>query len=171
MSILQYRDSKIGMYILVKWQGIVAPNGLTAHLLVPVLGHRQNSWMLDESGISDTLEDMFSDVDPEDMFSLFGDPAYPLKLYLVTRLRGIDEDRATFNVFCLSVREFVEWNFGDAVHYWAIVDLRRLLHETQAASTPPTRSTNATFSTTHRYVKSTYYPCILITPTSCQNPT
>ena len=116
--------------------------------------------MLDESGISDTLEDVFSDVDPEDIFSLFGDPAYPLKLYLLTRLRGIDEDRATSNVFCLSVREFVEWNFGDAVHYWAVIDLKKTLARDRTLN----RLTEPKLATSHEHKWQPHRPHGLQTP-------
>ncbi|XP_023933182.1 tetratricopeptide repeat protein 6-like [Lingula anatina] len=71
----------------IKFQSIVTPDGLIANLFGPVEGRRHDCFMLTLSGILEDFERgqwMDRDGDP---FSIYGDPAYPLRDFLIPPYR------------------------------------------------------------------------------------
>jgi len=65
---------------MIKFQSLVAPNGLIAQLHGPFEGKRHDSAMLARSGLYDQLVTLFSP--NEDVLCIYGDLAYPLRTHL-----------------------------------------------------------------------------------------
>ena len=65
----------------IKFQSVVTPDGLFAHMYGPVSGNRHDSFLLSNSGLLNKLQEFMPDDAPEDieavLYSLYGDPAYP----------------------------------------------------------------------------------------------
>jgi len=108
----------------IKFQSVVTPDGFIALLFGPIPGNRHDSYMLRESGLLDELEALMPD--PEDFYSLFGDPAYPQSRLLFGGFRHPAEGsvEAQWNKQMSSVRESVEWLFGGVIKYWSFLDFR-----------------------------------------------
>jgi hypothetical protein len=69
--------------------------------------------MLRESGQLPQLVEFMNDEDGM-VFSLFGDPAYPLRAHLLAPFRTgvLTEEEKLFNKKMSAVRVCVEWGFG-----------------------------------------------------------
>ena len=59
--------------------------------------------------------------------TLYGDPAYPLRVDLIVPYRGapITPQMEDFNNSMSRVRTSVEWLFGDIINYFKFVDLKK----------------------------------------------
>lgn len=93
----------------LKYQGVMAPDGLFLQVWGPFQGRRHDAALLHESGLLDLLRTRFS------AYGLYGDPAYPLSSVLIRPFRGakvLTEAEKAFNTSMSSVRESVEWGFG-----------------------------------------------------------
>jgi len=91
----------------IKFQSVVAPNGLIANLFGPVEGRRHDSGMLAMSGLLPMLENHC--VSPTGQpLCVYGDPAYPLRVHL----------QQQYNLSMSKVRTAVEWVFGDILQYF-----------------------------------------------------
>ena len=62
----------------IKFQSVVAPNGLIANLFGPVEGRRHDSSMLGDSGLLRKLEQHAHDLNG-DILCIYGGPAYSLR--------------------------------------------------------------------------------------------
>ena len=113
----------------IKFQSVVIPNGLIANLYGPMEGRRHDCALLRSSG----LMDEFAARQVRDRqglpFALYGDPAYPLRPYLLCPFRGanITPQEQQFNAKMSSVRECVEWEFGKILQNFAFLDFRKNL--------------------------------------------
>ena len=65
----------------IKFQSVVAPNGIIANLFGPVEGRRHDSGMLAMSGLLEELE-TYSFSPTGQPLSIYGDPAYPHRVHL-----------------------------------------------------------------------------------------
>ncbi|KAK3260083.1 hypothetical protein CYMTET_30946 [Cymbomonas tetramitiformis] len=111
----------------IKFQSVEAPCGLIVHLFGPIAGHRHDSFMLRESRLLEQLEEYFSDKDV--IFLIYGDPAYPISDFIITRFKGVNLTPAEkmLNKFMSSCREAVEWAFGKVLQYQAYLDFKKNL--------------------------------------------
>ena len=66
----------------IKFQYIVTPDGMFASIYGPVNGNRHDSFLLSTSGLLDKLQTFMPDLPGSDVFSLYGDPAYPQSIYI-----------------------------------------------------------------------------------------
>nr|XP_054763769.1 uncharacterized protein LOC129270405 [Lytechinus pictus] len=110
----------------MKFQSIVAANGLIANLFGPVEGRRHDCFMLRESGLLNELEQR--SFDPEgNILCIYGDPAYPLRAHLQAPFKGnnLTEIQTEFNKAMSSVRISVEWLLGDITSYFKFVDFKK----------------------------------------------
>jgi hypothetical protein len=82
--------------------------------------------MLHESKLLSKLEERFR---PPQIFTLYGDPAYPLRPHLLAPYRGamVTRDQQSFNKSMSKVRVSVEWTFGKVVQYFAFLDFKKNL--------------------------------------------
>lgn len=71
----------------IKFQSIVAPNGIIANLADPYEGRKHDSGMLTDSGLLLQLQ-QYSYGPNRNSLCIYGDPAYPLCLQLQAPYRG-----------------------------------------------------------------------------------
>ena len=74
-------------YDALKFQSVVAPNGLTENLYGPVESKRHDSGMLMDSGLLNQLQ-QYSFGQDQRPLCIYGGPSYPLRVHLV--LMGFD---------------------------------------------------------------------------------
>ena len=104
----------------IKFQSVVAPNGLVANLYGPVEGKRHDSGMLAMSGLLDALQ-RYSVSPYGNTLCIYGDPAYPLRPCFQAPFRGavLTPDQQAWSK---SIKE-VEWIFGDIIitlSFWTL---------------------------------------------------
>ena len=102
-------------YHCIKFQSVVAPNGLIANLFGPVEGKRHDSGMLADSGLLNQLQQHSFDTGGRLLCS-YGDPAYPSRVHLQSGFRGanITREEELSNSKMSSVRQTVRWIVGDS---------------------------------------------------------
>ena len=112
----------------IKFQSVVAPNGLVANLYGPVEGKRHDSGMLAESGLLDDLE-LHSFAPNGDPLCIYGDPAYPLRVHLQAGFKGanLTPQQKEWNKQMSAVRVSVKWIFEDIINYFKFLDFRKNL--------------------------------------------
>ncbi|XP_068692273.1 uncharacterized protein [Montipora foliosa] len=108
----------------IKFQSVVAPNGLIANLFGPVEGRRHDSGMLAMSGLLPMLE-TYSVSSTGQPLCLYRDPAYPLRVHLQGPFKGAALQQEAFNVSMSKVRVSVEWVFGDILEYFSFLDFKK----------------------------------------------
>ncbi|CAB3996644.1 Hypothetical predicted protein [Paramuricea clavata] len=111
----------------LKYQSVVAPNGLIANLYGPVEGKRHDSRMLTMSGLLKKLQE-HSYSPTGEVLCLYGDPAYPHRVHLqrpFLRRGALTLNQQEFNRSMSTVRVFVEWVFGDIANYFKFIDLKK----------------------------------------------
>ena len=97
-------------------------------LLVSTEGRKHDAAMLRDSNLLAALEEhAFSPVG--DPMCIYGDPAYPLRLHLQApfRERVLTPQMQAFNKSMSSVRESVEWIFGDVICTFKFLDFKKNL--------------------------------------------
>ena len=67
---------------VIKFQSVFKPDALFASMYDPVNGNRRDSFLLSTSGLLDKLQTFMPDLPGSDVFSLYGDPAYPQSIYI-----------------------------------------------------------------------------------------
>ena len=107
---------------ILKFQAIVAANGLIANLFGPMEGRRHDAAMLWESGVLDRLQHL-NRANGEPL-CIYGDSAYPLRPNLIRPFQGplITDDEQLFNRLMGSARVSVEWAFGGISKLFAFLD-------------------------------------------------
>ncbi|XP_048577691.1 uncharacterized protein LOC116607814 [Nematostella vectensis] len=112
----------------IKFQSVVAPNGLIANLFGPVEGKRHDERMLQMSGLLHQLQ-QYSVDQARQPLCIYGDPAYPLRVQLQAPYKHahLTADQEAFNSSMSKVRSAVEWVFGDIISYFAFLDFKKNL--------------------------------------------
>ena len=112
----------------IKFQSVVAPNGLITSPFGPVEGRRHDSGMLVDSGLLQELSYYWFAPDRTPL-RVYGDPAYPLRFHLQGPFKGahLTPAEQQFNKAMSQVRVSVEWLFGDIVNYFAFLDFKKNL--------------------------------------------
>ena len=113
----------------LKFQSVILPNGMIANLYGPVEGRRHDCALLRLSGLIDQFEARPLYTVNGQRFAVYGDPAYPLKEYILCPFKGanLTPEEGQFNSQMSSVRECVEWGFGKIVQLWAFLDFKKNL--------------------------------------------
>ena len=109
----------------IKFQSVVAANGLIGNLYGPLEGRRHDSDMLAMSGLLQVLE--AHSISPTGQpLCLYGGPVYPLRVHLQGPFKGaaLTPQQEAFNQSMSKVRTSVEWVFGDIVEYFAFLDFK-----------------------------------------------
>ena len=91
-------------------------------------GRRHDAAMLAESGLLQDLQ--HHAVSPHGhLMCLYGDPAYPHRVQLQQPFRNavLTPQMQEYNARMSSVRESVEWLFGDIVNYFKFIDFKKNL--------------------------------------------
>ncbi len=112
----------------LKYQAVMIPSGMLAHLFGPWEGRNTDPFLLEESGLLDDCAKYAVHVDADDgtpvehrYFQLYGDPAYGLSPFLISPYSGPGQRSATeqtFNTQMSSVRMEVEHGFGVVLNTW-----------------------------------------------------
>ena len=112
----------------LKFQSVVAPNGLIANLYGPIEGKRHDSGMLAMSRLLGKLQTHSHGVNGN-LLCIYGDPAYPLRPHLQAPFRGavLTPDQHAWNKSMSVVRVSVEWVFGDVINYFKFLDFKKNL--------------------------------------------
>lgn len=111
----------------LKFQSVVAPNGLIAHMFGPIEGRRHDAFMLGVSGLTDKLSRFQTPTG--EPYVVYGDPAYGLARNIIGPFRGahITDDEQAFNTEMSKVRTCVEWGFGKICQNFAYLDFKKNL--------------------------------------------
>lgn len=112
----------------LKFQSIVAPNGLIANLFGPIEGKRHDSAMLAQSQILQQLQIHSFDTN-DNTLCIYGDPAYPIRQQIQGPFRGahLTDLEKAWNKSMSQVRVSVEWIFGDIINYFKFLDFKKNL--------------------------------------------
>ena len=112
----------------IKFQAVVAPNGMVANLFGPIEGRRHDAALLANSGLLQSLQ-QHSVAPNGDVLCIYGDPAYPLRQQLQRPFGGanITPVQRHYNQAMSSVRVSVEWVFGDVINYFKFLDFKKNL--------------------------------------------
>ena len=108
----------------IKFQSVVASNGLVANLYGPVEGKRHDSGILAMSGLLDALQ-RYSVSPYGNTLCIYGDPAYALRPCFQAPFRGavLTPDQQVWNKSIKEVRVSIEWIFGDIIitlSFWTL---------------------------------------------------
>ncbi|XP_055353196.1 uncharacterized protein LOC129599081 [Paramacrobiotus metropolitanus] len=105
----------------IKFQSIMAPNGIVVNLVGPWVGLRHDSGILADSGLLRALETKMEQMGK--IFRLYGDPAYPISAYLEGPFKpATNQIEYDFNEAMSPCRIAVEWGFGEVVQQFAFLD-------------------------------------------------
>ena len=110
----------------LKFQSVMSPFGIIAHLFGPLEGRRHDAAMLHESGLLRQIE-QYMQRQCGTYWVLYGDPAYPNRPQLVRPYQGavLTPLQAEFNRKMSSARVCVEWGFGNIIRLWTFVDFKK----------------------------------------------
>ena len=112
----------------IKFQMSSAPNGLIVNLFGPIEGCRHDSGMLRISGLMEKLQDKMTRGDGN-IYSLYGDPAYPLRPQLLGPFKGahLTDEQTIFNKRMSAVRPriSVEWTFGKFISLFPFLHFKK----------------------------------------------
>jgi nuclease HARBI1 len=109
----------------IKFQNVTTPDGYIAHLYGPIAGSHHDSFMLSCSNLLPQLQELMP-AGEGTIYSLFGDPAYPMSAYLYG---GVTQPapgsiEAAWNTRMASARIVVEWTFGEVRWQFRQLDLK-----------------------------------------------
>ena len=112
----------------IKFQSVIAPNGLIANSYGPVEGRRHDSGMLADSGLLPQLQ-LYSRSPLGNSLCIYADLGYLLRPQLRTPFRGLHLTplQGQFNTAMSSVRASVEWVFGDIINNFSFLDFKKNL--------------------------------------------
>ena len=112
----------------IKFQSVVAPNGMVANLYGPMEGKRHDATMLARSNLLGQLV-QHSRAPDGTILCIYGDPAYPLRRQLMAPFKGnrVNNQQKLWNQQMSSVRVAVEWVFGDILNYYKFIDFHKQL--------------------------------------------
>jgi hypothetical protein len=106
----------------MKFQIVVTPDGLIAHIFGPIEGRHHDVYVLAESNLLQLL----AEHSQFDGYVLFGDQGYHTSAYMASPWKGafLTPEQLQFNNAMSPVRVAVEWQFGRIIQYWHYLDLR-----------------------------------------------
>ncbi|ETL78445.1 hypothetical protein L917_20751 [Phytophthora nicotianae] len=109
----------------LKYQSVIAPDGIIIHLRGPYAGTLHDAFILRESGLLEAAAEHLKFGGKHDIF--YGDPAYGQQDHIIAPFKGalLTEDEQEFSKRMSEVRVSVEWGFGKIVRYWAFVDFAK----------------------------------------------
>jgi hypothetical protein len=96
----------------IKFQSVMAPDGLTIHLSKPLVGCRHDAFILQESGLLEVLRRHCRVDDVH--YCIHGDPAYPRSAHLYRPYLGnnLRPEEQQFNEKMSRVREAMDRSFA-----------------------------------------------------------
>lgn len=109
----------------LKFQAVVAPDGLILHLSGPIEGRRHDLTMYRESNLQSILENSLNI--SGNQYYIYGDSAYVLRPYMIVGYKEANPtpEQHQFNLNMSAVRVFVEHAFKDVKQYFSHIDYSR----------------------------------------------
>jgi hypothetical protein len=109
----------------LKFQAVVAPDGLILHAYGPMEGRRHDWTLYIRSGIDAQLRDCL--LADGRQYYIYGDSGYCRRSYLQVPFAGsqLTSAEETFNKAMSTCRISVEWIFKEIKLYWTTVDFKR----------------------------------------------
>lgn len=110
----------------VKYQSVLAPDGLIVSLKGAYPGRRHDAGIFRESNIYNQLEQCAT-FENEEKYALYGDCAYPIRELLLCPYssRNLTPLQQNFNTCMSPLRQAVEWGFGKIVSEFAFLDFKK----------------------------------------------
>jgi len=110
----------------LKYQAIIAPDGIISHLYGPVEGRIHDSAVWTESGMSDILNAHAYTPDGSPL-QVYGDPAYGINEHLISPFGGAfnTHNEREWNKSMSRVRIVVEWCFKEVLQLFSALDFTR----------------------------------------------
>lgn len=107
----------------IKFQSVVAPNGLIANLYGPMEAKRHDCTMLRESGMLPQLE-LNSRSPTGNTLCIYGDIKYPIRPQLQMPFNSVhlSPSEQAYNTSMSSVKGAVQWVFDDISNYFNFLD-------------------------------------------------
>jgi hypothetical protein len=113
----------------LKWQTIDLPNGMNGHVWGPVSVRHNDLWTLQHSNLNDVIRD--AQVGRRFQFNIYGDSAYMHLDASHIRARhnytNLTDREKVENRVMSSVRECIEWNYGELVKYFPLLKWKMVL--------------------------------------------
>ena len=115
----------------LKFQSVVSPDGMIVNIHGPFEGRRHDAFLLTDSGLLLQLEANMDRPNPAPgspaVYSLNGDPAYPIRAHLLCPHRGgnLPAAEQQFNSEMSAVRVAVEWEFGRMLQQFTFIDFKK----------------------------------------------
>lgn len=110
---------------MLKFHGVVAPDGVCYHLWGPVVGRRHDVFLFRQSSLPRLLQRH----EAMNEFHLYGDPGYRGCPRVLSPFGGAypPREHVNINVSMSRVRICVEWTFGRIASLFAFVDFKKNL--------------------------------------------
>ncbi|CAG7733807.1 unnamed protein product [Allacma fusca] len=112
---------------LVKYQGLMLPNGLLARVDGPYIGKRHDSAIIHSSKIISEMEEIFVNADGT-WFSLYGDSGYANQKFVKVGFKNrakLSDAQKKFNTDMSALRVSVEYGFGKIIQLFAFLDFKK----------------------------------------------
>eukprot|EP00117_Sycon_ciliatum_P040717 scpid79393/ scgid29877/ len=111
----------------IKFQAVVAANGIFAHMFGPMPGSRHDAAVLLHSDLLRYMQDRLPIPAPGQVYQIYGDQAYPLKEQLLRPYHNPNHQEALFNTAVSKLRMSVEWGFGEVQRAFSFIDFKKNL--------------------------------------------
>lgn len=110
----------------IKFQSVIAPNGLIIEMFGAIVGRRSDSYMLARSSLLGRMANLVATAGSP--FYLYADSAYPLSMYLLRGYKGaMTPAQQAFATEMSRLRESVEWGFALVIQDWTYIDYKKNL--------------------------------------------
>ncbi|CAN0028606.1 unnamed protein product [Phaeothamnion confervicola] len=113
----------------IKFQGVMAPNGIMIALHGPFAGNRHDAYLMDRTGLNALMATAQLVPAPPRKHVVYGDAAYGIMPYVQRGFRGVNltEAQRRYNRKMSAARICVEWGFGETMTNFALLDYKKNL--------------------------------------------
>jgi len=113
----------------LKWQTVDLPNGMNAHVWGACSVRHNDIWMLNNSNLNAIIA--AAQMDQPHQYCIYGDSAYATLYQSHRRARhnydDLNDRENIENRVMSSLRETIEWDYGDVARYFPFVKVKQVL--------------------------------------------